>query len=72
MPAGEALRLFEASGISGTLLLAHKLLVWLQTSWCEPLVSLPDIYRLGPNAIRDKATAKGAAQSRWRPPSDVC
>src|SRR5262249_9727864 len=55
--AGEALRFFEAGAINPDLRLAHKLLSWLLTDWPEPVISLPDIYRLGPNAIRDKATA---------------
>jgi hypothetical protein len=35
-----------------------KLLVWLLEGWREVAASLPDIYQRGPNAIRDKATAK--------------
>jgi hypothetical protein len=53
----EALRLFEASRVSDDLRLAQKLLTWLVGSWSENVVSLPDIYQKGPNAIRDKATA---------------
>jgi hypothetical protein len=55
--AAEALRLFEANRISPELLLAQKLLGWLFGSWNKNLISLPDIYQHGPNAIRDKATA---------------
>jgi hypothetical protein len=55
--AAEALRMFEGSRISGDLLLAQKLLGWLNQSWNERAISLPDIYQKGPNAIRDKATA---------------
>jgi Protein of unknown function (DUF3987) len=54
--AAEALRLSGASGISRKLRDAQRLLQWLH-SLSEPLVSLPDIYQRGPNAIRDKATA---------------
>ena len=54
----EALRLFEASHVSNDLRLAQRLLIWLHESWDEPLVSLPDIYQSGPNAIREKATAE--------------
>ncbi len=53
----EALRLYGASRIDGTIHMAQALLTWLQTAWTDPLVSLPDIYQRGPNAIRDKATA---------------
>jgi len=55
--AAEALRMFEGSRISADLLLAQKLLAWLTQTWNEDAVSLPDIYRNGPNAIRDKKTA---------------
>jgi hypothetical protein len=55
--AAEALRLFAAGRVDGELRLAQRLLDWLQTQWQEPLVSLPDIYQRGPNAIRDKRTA---------------
>jgi hypothetical protein len=33
------------------------LLDWLLHTWVEPDISLPDIYQLGPNAIRDRETA---------------
>ena len=49
----EALRLSGASRISADLMEAQRLLTWLLTTWLHPLVSLPDIYRLGPNSIRD-------------------
>jgi hypothetical protein len=55
--ASEAMRLFGASRVSGKLREAQKLRTWLLTAWPEPLVSLPDIYRRGPSAIRDKARA---------------
>ena len=55
--AAEALRLFGASRVNPELLLAQKLLAWLQ-SWPERAISLPDIYQRSLNAIRDKATAK--------------
>jgi hypothetical protein len=54
--AGEALRLFEVSRISADLLLAKKLLNWLKGR-SEPLISMPDIYMRGLNAVGDKATA---------------
>jgi hypothetical protein len=58
--ATEALRLSGASRISTELIEAQRLLNWLLTSWPKPVVSLPDIYRLGPNSIRDKASAQRA------------
>jgi Protein of unknown function (DUF3987) len=56
--AGEALRVFEASKANADLVLAQRLLDWLQRQWPEPAISLPDVYQRGPRAIRDKATAK--------------
>jgi Protein of unknown function (DUF3987) len=55
--AAEALRMFGGNRISSELLLAQKLLGWLIGPWIEKLISLPDIYQHGPNAIRDKAIA---------------
>jgi len=54
----EALRLFGASQLDPDLRLAKSLYEWLIHSWPEHLVSLPDIYQSGPNAIRSKKTAK--------------
>jgi hypothetical protein len=34
------------------------LLAWLHTTWTEKLVSLPDIYQRGLNAIGDARTAR--------------
>jgi hypothetical protein len=56
--AAEALRLFGAGRISGDLYEAQKLLTWLLTCWPEPQVSLPDIYRRGPNSIREAKRAR--------------
>jgi len=58
--AAEAMRLFGANRVSSELREAQKLLTWLQTSWPEPCVSLPDIYRRGPNSIREKTSAHRA------------
>ena len=58
--AAEAMRLFGASRVSGELREAQQLSTWLLTAWREPQVSLPDIYRRGPNSIRDKARARRA------------
>jgi Protein of unknown function (DUF3987) len=55
--AAEAMRLFGTSRVSGELREAQQLLAWLLTGWRESRVSLPDIYRRGPNSIRDKARA---------------
>jgi Protein of unknown function (DUF3987) len=58
--AAEAMRLFGASRVSGELHEAQRLLTWLLTAWPKPWISLPDIYQLGPNSIRDKASARRA------------
>jgi hypothetical protein len=55
--ANEAMRLVEASQVNADLIAAQKLLDWLKSSWADAAVSLPDIYQLGPNSIRDKSTA---------------
>jgi hypothetical protein len=57
--ASEALRLFQGAKIDHHLRLAAQLLDWLLHSWAGPIVSLPDIYQSGPNAIRDRKTALG-------------
>lgn len=56
--AAEGLRLHEGAQVGGDLRRAQRLLAWLDTSWNEPAISLPDIYQLGPNEIRDQAAAK--------------
>jgi hypothetical protein len=58
--AAEAMRLFGASRVSSDLREAQQLLTWLLTGWPEPLVSLPDIYQRGPNAIREATRARRA------------
>ena len=55
--ASEALRLVSIGQTHPDLILAEQLLTWLQTKWQEPLISLPDVYRNGPGAIRDKKAA---------------
>jgi len=69
----EAMRLFGASRVSAELHEAQRLLTWLLTQWHEPLVSLPEIYRLGPASIRDKAHAHRAVtileQHLWLVPA---
>ena len=54
----EALRLFEASQGDAELVRAQTLLRWLTTQWEHAVVGLPDIYRLGPNSVRDMKTAR--------------
>jgi hypothetical protein len=52
----EALRLFEGAVVRPEIVRAERLLAWLQGRE-EVLISLPDIYQLGPKSIRDKRTA---------------
>jgi uncharacterized protein DUF3987 len=54
----EALRLFEATQADAELVQAQTLLHWLTTQWEQAVVGLPDIYRLGPNSVRDMKTAR--------------
>jgi hypothetical protein len=54
----EALRLVGLSKVKGELRLAQRLLDWLVNKWKEPMVSLPDIYQRGLNAIGDQTTAR--------------
>jgi hypothetical protein len=55
----ESLRLFHSAKTDPDLLLAEKVFSWLKTRvGSRPqLVSLPCVYRNGPNAVRDKSTA---------------
>jgi hypothetical protein len=55
--AGEAQRLHEQGYVDPDIALAERLLNWLCNSWEYDLVSLPDIYQRGLNAISDKKTA---------------
>jgi hypothetical protein len=74
--AAEALRLWGASRLSAELHQAQRLLTWLQTTWREPVVSLPNIYQRGPSAIRDKASAHKAVtileNHGWLVPATPC
>jgi hypothetical protein len=56
--AAEALRLFEVGQVDHQLAIAQRLLDWLDRSWGEDLVSLPDIYQRGLNSIPDQKTAR--------------
>lgn len=58
--AAEALRLDAAGQVPEKQQTALRLLDWLKTTWGDELVSLPDITRLGPNAIRSRDAAKAA------------
>jgi hypothetical protein len=55
--ATEALRIFEFNRANAELVLAQRLLSWMQQNWSEPVISLPDIYQRSLNAISNKATA---------------
>ncbi|HRC26318.1 MAG TPA: hypothetical protein PKX87_02685, partial [Alphaproteobacteria bacterium] len=52
-----AQRLHEQGYVDPDIALAERLLGWLCNSWEHDLVSLPDIYQRGLNAISDKKTA---------------
>ena len=56
--AGEALRLFQAGRTDPDLLLAQRTLDWLLEKWTEEYVGLSDVYRRGPNSIRDAKKAR--------------
>ena len=53
----EALRMFSCQRKHYRLRLAEETLKWLHEDWMEDVIGLPDLYQLGPNAIRDKDTA---------------
>jgi hypothetical protein len=55
----EALRLFHTAKTNPELVLAERVLAWLRTRDFpeKRLVSLPYVYQLGPNCVRDKNTA---------------
>ena len=48
----EALRQVEWSAVNADLRLADLVLRWCLHSWKGQVVSLPDLYQLGPNSIR--------------------
>jgi Protein of unknown function (DUF3987) len=54
----EALRLFEATQADAELVRAQGLSRWLMSQWDHAVIGLPDIYRLGPNSVRDMKTAR--------------
>jgi hypothetical protein len=55
--AGEALRIVDAERVTPELRQAETVRRWLLESWSEPLISTPDLYQRGPNAIRCQKTA---------------
>jgi hypothetical protein len=56
--AAEALRLDASGQVPEKQRTAMRLLDWLRATWRDELVSLPDITRFGPNAIRSRDTAR--------------
>ena len=53
----EALRLFSAGAVSPELARAQRLLAWIQGRQKED-ITLVEVYRFGPNEIRDAKTAR--------------
>jgi hypothetical protein len=74
----EAVRIREGMAINEDLSMAEDLRQWLLNVWKEPndLVSLPDIYQLGPYSIREKETAqkmvKILVDHGWLEPQESC
>lgn len=70
----EMLRVNNAGHVTPDIAEAEKQLVWLQEQWPQlsttgddgRLVSLPDIYQLGPYSIRDAAQARVAVETLMR------
>jgi hypothetical protein len=58
----EALRLFHAGAMDPKLVLAQKLLDWLRLR-NQPEITLVEIYRLGPNAVREAKTARSVMET---------
>ena len=50
--ADEALRLWQASVVPAHIVDAQRLLDWINDRWTESHISIADISRVGPNAIR--------------------
>jgi putative DNA primase/helicase len=55
---GEALRLFNSAATNPDLLLAEKVLSWAKHHDRAGLISLIDLYQVGPRPLRDKAGAQ--------------
>jgi len=61
--AAEALRLFGTNSVNPDLHLAQAAFGWMRSpGWGKPLISLPDLYQRGPNAIRESAVARKIAE----------
>jgi hypothetical protein len=58
--AVEALRLVQVGAIDHDLGLAEEVLSWLLIAWKNALISLTDLYQLGPARVRDAKTARMA------------
>jgi hypothetical protein len=58
----ERIRMTLGSQVDQDLAAADKLLTWLQESWRDQLVSLPDVYGRGPYALRSKVRAASAVE----------
>jgi hypothetical protein len=58
--AAEALRLVQVGAIDHDLGLAEEVLSWLLIAWKNALISLTDLYQLGPARVRDAKTARMA------------
>jgi hypothetical protein len=56
--AAEALRLYCGTRVVPELRLAQQALNWVLSHWEDTIISLPDLYQYGPNAIREAATAR--------------
>ena len=65
----EARRLVDAAIIPVEIQRAETLRVWLVERWNEPVVSIRDIVRLGPNELRNSKVANAAVavleQNDW-------
>lgn len=54
----EALRLYQAAGVTGDTADAQRLLDWLTNRWDQRFVSVTDIIQLGPNSVRVASHAR--------------
>ena len=55
--AAEAVRACEEGNVDKQILLAERLLNWLQQNWEKDCISLPDIYQRGLTIVNSKAKA---------------
>ena len=54
----EALRLYQAAGITGDTADAQRSLDWLMKRWDQPYVSVTEIIQRGPNSVRVASHAR--------------